>query len=105
MDTDRRGGRSSSGLPVHISDGNVLRGLLMIIPKAYKDIVFDDQGYSIVANWEGVMFELGTPTRCLRSFISTDELFNISQTFEREVMNSVIIDELTHLHDQFFEEV
>lgn len=77
----------------------------MIVPKAYKDIVFDDQGYSIVANWEGVMFELGTPTRCLRSFISTDELFNISQTFEREVMNSVVIDELTHLHDQFFEEV
>ena len=77
----------------------------MIIFVAYRNIISDDQGYNIVANYEGMMFEMRSHHKDLRSFISTSELFNISQTFGRETTNQVIIDEINRLHDQFFEEV
>ena len=77
----------------------------MIISVAYRNIISDDQGYNIVANYEGMMFEMRSHHKALRRFISTSELFNISQTFGRETTNQVIIDEINRLHDQFFEEV
>lgn len=77
----------------------------MAIIKMNSNFIADDEGCMIMSDGNGVMFVMKTPHRALRRYMTVSELFNISQSFGRDVMNQVIIDELKNLQDQFFEEV
>ena len=77
----------------------------MGIVRANSNFIADDRGYILMYDSNGVMFTMRTATKALRRYMTVSELFNISQSFGRDVMNQIIIDELNILHDQFFEEV
>lgn len=77
----------------------------MFIKVLRSNIVADDQGYMIIADPNGIMLTLRTPQKCIRRWMTTSELYFLSQKCERDFTNEVIIEELKQLHDQFFEEV
>ncbi len=77
----------------------------MAMIKMNSNFIADDEGRMVMSDSNGVMFVMKTPHRALRSYMTVSELFNISQSFGRDVMNQVVIDELKNLQDQFFEEV
>ena len=77
----------------------------MFMKVARSNIVADDQGYMIIADSNGIMLTMRTPQKCIRRWMTINELYFLSQKCERDFTNEVIIEELKQLHDQFFEEV